>query len=123
MMNPELLTRALSNLNRLEFQTLMERDALTKPWWLLPAGYVHPAWWLPVLGLFLWFDYVAGPNTPIPVLYVVPAVLVAWYSGPASALLLAIAIPLFHTTLLAFWWQPTNWLSLAAATLARGLVI
>ena len=50
-----------------------------RPWWLLPPGRIHPGWWVALGALLLWLDHVAGSN--VPVLYVLPVILAAWYIG------------------------------------------
>lgn len=56
---------------------------IASPWWLLPPGRVSPLWWVVVGAALLWIDYMAGPDGPFPVLYVIPITLSAWYSGRA----------------------------------------
>lgn len=73
---------------------------LDRPWWLLPPGHVHPFWWVGVGALLLVIDYVLGPEAEMPVGYVIPVALAAWYSGRGPALALAGAVPLFRLVLI-----------------------
>ena len=102
----------------------MNQQALARPWWLLPLGRLHPLWWVGVAGVFLWLDYVIGPNTQFPVLYVIPVILAAWYSGRASTLALAVVMPLVHVVFLVTLWQASGSIAiLVATTLMRGAVV
>jgi hypothetical protein len=67
-------------------------------------------------------EYVLGPSQPFPVVYVIPVCLAAWYSGPAPALILAAAVPLFRLAELAQH-PASNVTTLALSTLARGTVV
>ena len=102
----------------------MTKEALARPWWLLPLGRLAPWWWIGIAGLLLWIDYVSGPNTQFPVAYMVPVSLAAWYSGLWPALALAVAMPLIHVAFLVALWKPPGPLStLLALTAVRGVVI
>jgi hypothetical protein len=101
----------------------MDGRDLVKPWWLLPPGRVHPAWWVGGTALLFWLDYLTGLNTQFPVLYVLPVSVAAWYSGLGPALMISIGMPLFHIALLLFWWQPADLFGAIAATVFRGTVI
>src|SRR5687767_10615361 len=69
-------------------------------------------------------DYLVGPRFQYPVVYVIPVILAAWYSGKTPAVALAVAIPLAHLVLLlAVWTTPPDVVSLVAATIFRGAVI
>ena len=95
-----------------------------RPWWLLPQGRIHPAWWMALGAVMLWIDYLSGPARQFPVVYVVPVALAAWYSGKWPALTLALAVPLLRLGFLAAPSGPIeNPTSLALATLLRGTVI
>ena len=102
----------------------MNQQAFARPWWLLPLGRLHPLWWVGIAGLLLWADYVTGPKTQFPVVYVIPVTLAAWYSGRWPALALAVAIPLVHVVfLVALWKQPGSMATLVATTTIRGAVV
>lgn len=97
--------------------------AFGRPWWLLPLGRLHPLWWVGIAGVLLWADYVTGPKTEFPVVYVIPVTVAAWYSGRWAALALAIALPLVHAMFLTtLWHQPWSLATLAETTI-RGAVI
>jgi hypothetical protein len=103
---------------------MKNRDELDRPWWLLPPGRLHPLWWVTIGVALIWVDYLAGPFTQFPVLYVIPVSLAAWYSGRRPALALAVAVPLVHIMfLLTAQTQPGELAALAAATTLRGAVI
>ena len=102
----------------------MNPNALARPWWLLPPGRLHPWWWIAIAALLFWIDYVSGPNTQFPVVYVVPVSLAAWYSGRWPALALAVAVPVVHVLLLvAVWRQAGPLTTLIVTTTIRGAVI
>jgi K+-sensing histidine kinase KdpD len=80
--------------------------APSRPWWVLPSGRIHPAWWLAVAPVLIWFDYASGPETELPVLYVLPVCVAAWYSGQRAALALAVIFPLAHVLFMLTVWAP-----------------
>lgn len=82
-------------------------------------------WWIGIGAALIWLDYSPGPGTQFPVVYVIPVMLAAWYSGRWPALALAVALPLSHVVLLvALWRQPAEDLpELLATTIFRGAVI
>ena len=95
-----------------------------RPWWLLPPGRIHVGWWIALGALLLWADRIAGPTAAFPVLYALPVILAAWYSGKRAAVALAIAVPLFRILLLA--WpqsQPVDLVPVVLATIFRGTVV
>jgi hypothetical protein len=95
-----------------------------RPVWLLPVGYLHPLWWIGIGAGLIWTDYVLGPQAQFPVIYVIPVMVAAWYSGRWAALALAIAMPLIHGTLLLFLWKaPGDLFTVLAPTIFRGAVI
>lgn len=95
-----------------------------RPWWLLPPGRIHPGWWIALGALLLWIDHVAGLNADFLVLYVLPMILAAWYSGKSAAVGLAIAVPILRIlTLTAAPDQPAAMTSAILATLFRGSVV
>jgi len=101
-----------------------DRTPLVSPWWLLPLGRVHPLWWVTVGASLIAIDYLVGPHFPYPVVYVIPVILAAWYSGRQTAVALAVAIPVAHLVfLLAVWTRPADVASLVVATMLRGVVI
>jgi len=94
------------------------------PWWVLPSGRIRPAWWLAVAPGLIWVDYAAGPDTPLPAVYVLPVCVAAWYSGQRAALALAIAVPVAHLTFALTLWGPPAALGwgVATATLRAAVV-
>src|SRR5690349_14329236 len=78
----------------------MGKNELERPWWLLPSGRMHWFWWW-VIGLaVVWIDYADGVYLQYPVVYIIPVVLAAWYSGRMASLGLSIAVPLAHVAFL-----------------------
>ena len=101
----------------------MDRNELTRPWWLLPPGRLHPLWWWAIALALVLADYLVGPSTQFPVLYVIPVSLAAWYSGRGSALAIAVAVPLAHLVfLVAFWKVPGEAAPIAATMLRAGAI-
>jgi hypothetical protein len=95
-----------------------------KPWWLLPLGRIHPSWWIALAGPLLALDYLTGPKPEFPVLFTIPVVAAAWYSGRASAATLAILLPLAHAIFVAAFWSPgTSVPVLLAMTLLRSAAV
>jgi hypothetical protein len=95
-----------------------------RPWWLLPVGRIHPLWWSGIGAGLIWIDYLVGPSTQFPVLYVIPVSLAAWYSGRWPALALAAAVPLVHIMfLVTVWASPDEATALVSTTIFRGVVI
>jgi hypothetical protein len=102
-----------------------ERNVLdaARPWWLLPPGQIHPAWWVAVFAAIVGSDYFGGIEF-FPLLYAVPVVLAAWYSGRQSAMALAVAVPLLRVATLAEMPDlPGATWTLGATTVARGVVV
>ena len=96
----------------------------SRPWWLLPSGRIHPAWWLAVAPVLIGLDYAAGPDTQFPLLYVVPVCVAAWYSGQRAAVMLAIAVPLAHLTFtLTLWGPPADLGRIVGTTTIRAAVV
>lgn len=95
-----------------------------RPWWLLPTGRIHSGWWIALGALLLWTDHVGGPTAAFPVLYVLPVILAAWYSGKWAAAGLAAAVPLFRIFFL-LWPppQPIDVVPAIFATIFRGVVV
>ena len=101
-----------------------DNETLERPWWLLPVGRVHAWWWLLAGIALVGADYIIGPESQFPVLYVIPVSLAAWYSGRWPAVALAIAVPLFHVGFLMIAMRGTeSAMLLATMTVARGAVI
>ena len=99
-------------------------DDHSRPWWLPPAGRIHPLWWIPVGALVLWIEYVTGLYVQFPVVYIIPVSLAAWYSGRWPAVALAIAIPIVHFAfLVTHWGQPGTVVVPVAMGTFRGAVI
>ena len=94
-----------------------------RPWWLLPPGRIHPAWWVAVFAAIVGSDYFGGMEF-FPLLYTVPVVLAAWYSGRRAAIALAIAVPLVRLAMIVELPDLTGagW-GLGATTMARGVVV
>jgi hypothetical protein len=102
----------------------MTQPPLVRPWWLLPLGRLHPLWWVAIGGLLVGTDYVTGPKTQFPVVYVIPVILAAWYSGRWPALALAVTFPLIHLVfLMTRWHQPDSMSTLVVTTALRGAVV
>ena len=96
----------------------------TRPWWLLPLGQVRAIWWVLIGVAMIAIDYFGGPDSQFPVLYVIPVILAAWYSGRKTAAWLAIVVPLVHLFVLLVALPPgQNTTLLAVMTVARGAVI
>jgi hypothetical protein len=102
----------------------MNKIALARPWWLLPLGDLNPFWWIGIAGLLFWLDYLTGPSSQFPVVYVIPVSLAAWYSGRWPALALAVAMPVVHVVFLVALGKQAGPLgTLLATTTIRGAVI
>ena len=97
--------------------------ATTHPWWLLPPGRIHPLWLIALGAAMLWIDYLTSTSAHFPVVYVLPVILAAWYSGQWPALGLAIAVPLFRLFLVMPITPREDMAALALATAFRGVVI
>ncbi|MCM3878836.1 MAG: hypothetical protein ND807_01895 [Vicinamibacterales bacterium] len=94
-----------------------------RPWWLLPPGRIHPAWWVAACAGILWSDYLGGLEY-FPLLYAVPVALAAWYSGRGTAMALAVAVPVARLVfLLELPSQAGLVSSLGLTTIARGIVV
>jgi len=93
------------------------------PWWVLPSGRIHPAWWLAVVPVLIWIDYIGGPESQFPFLYVLPVCVAAWYSGQGVAVALALIMPLVHVGFLVTLWRPPFGLSSLLLTTSLRLVV
>jgi hypothetical protein len=95
-----------------------------RPWWLLPPGRIHAGWWIVPGALVLWADHIGGPSTSFPLLYAVPVILAAWYSGKWAGIGLAAVVPLVRIGLL-FWapQQDVDLESFVPMTILRGTVV
>ncbi|HZJ30965.1 MAG TPA: hypothetical protein VFD21_05320 [Vicinamibacterales bacterium] len=103
---------------------MIPNDALDRPWWLLPPGRIHARWWVLAAVIVLVADYLAGVDSQFPMLYAVPVALAAWYSDRWTAVMLAIAVPVFHILLvLMVMGRTESAILLATMTAARGIVI
>lgn len=71
---------------------------------LLRPHRVSSVWWFGVAAVLAFFDYLAGPHVQFTVTFVVPVFLAAWYSSLTAALVLTLALPLFHLALMLFLW-------------------
>jgi hypothetical protein len=72
----------------------------------------------------LWIDHLTSTSEHFPVVYVLPVILAAWYSGTWPVVGLAIAVPVFRLLVLVMPHQPSEEMrSLALATAFRGVVI
>jgi hypothetical protein len=94
-----------------------------RPWWLLPPGRLNPMWWILLGAVVLWLDYLTGPLAGFPVIYAVPVILAAWYSGPWPSLALAAAVPLLRLAVLMAQNPAPDFTTAALATLLRGVVV
>jgi len=95
-----------------------------RPWWLLPPGRIQPVWWIVLGAVMLWIDYFLSPTVHFPVIYAVPVILAAWYSGKWPALALAVAVPLVRLAFLVMPLDASEDLATVAfATAFRGVVI
>jgi K+-sensing histidine kinase KdpD len=93
-----------------------------RPWWLLPSGRLNPVWWIPIAAVLLWLDYISSAYIQLPLLYALPVILAAWYSGPWTGLSLAIVVPVAHVAFLAI--RPEDTAVLATVmTPIRGVVV
>jgi hypothetical protein len=96
----------------------------TRPWWLLPSGRIQPLWWVALGAAMLAIDHFTSETVNFPVVYVLPIILAAWYSGTWPAVALAIAVPLFRLLFLVMPSRPAEGMAaLALATALRGIVI
>ena len=94
-----------------------------RPWWLLPPGRIHPAWWVGVAVLIIWSDWLGGIDY-FPLLYAVPVVLAAWYSGSGPAMALAVLVPVARLAFLVEVGDATeSFWSAGLMTAARGVVV
>lgn len=102
----------------------MHVDPLRRPWWLLPLGRISSLWWLPIAAGLIALTYIAGPDTPFPMLYALPVLLAGWYSGPRAAGLLGAAVPIARLFFFLEVWPPVGeaWFAVAM-TIARGAFI
>ena len=81
-------------------------------------------WWIALGAAMLWIDYLTSTSEHFPVVYVLPVILAAWYSGKWPAVGLAIAVPLVRLLFLVMPNRPSEAMtSLALATGFRGIVI
>ena len=72
----------------------------------------------------LWIDYLTSRDGQFPVVYVLPVILAAWYSGKWPAVGLAIAVPVVRLLVLVMPVRaPEDMASLVLATALRGVVI
>jgi hypothetical protein len=95
-----------------------------RPWWLLPDGQIQPAWWVALGGAMLLIDYLTSESASFPVVYALPVILAAWYSGMWPAVALAIAVPVFRLMFLVMPnSSPGQMAAVALATAFRGVVI
>lgn len=103
---------------------MIEKETLDRPWWLLPVGRIHAAWWVFAGVIVLASDYLVGVDSQFPMLYAIPAALAAWYSDRWPAVALAIAVPVFHIAfVLVVMGRTESAMLLATMTVARGVVI
>jgi hypothetical protein len=99
------------------------RTMNVRPWWLLPPGRIHPGWWIALGALLVWVDHATGPHATFPVLYAVPVILAAWYSGKRAAIGLGIAVPLVRMLALVSSQPHAEVYPSMLATLFRGSVV
>jgi len=101
----------------------METFEPERPWWLLPPKRVPSAFWLALAALMLWMEYVTGSYNHLPVLYVIPVCLAAWYSGQWPALTLAVGITAAHGLFAWFATPAIGAFTLIGTMTLRGSVI
>ena len=94
-----------------------------RPWWLLPPRRLNPMWWILAGAGVLWLDYLTGPLAAFPVMYSVPVILAAWYSGPWPSLALAVVVPLFRIAVLTQQTPAPDFATSALATVLRGVIV
>jgi K+-sensing histidine kinase KdpD len=94
-----------------------------RPWWLLPQVRVPGIWWLLVAVPLLWLDYATGVHYDFPMVYIIPVLLAAWYSGRWPAVALGVIIPLAQCAFVVAERPSTPLLWLVALTTFRGAVI
>jgi hypothetical protein len=103
---------------------VVRRPVFARPWWLLPVGRLPPLWWVLIAAFLLAVDIVTGPKTQFPVVYAIPVILAAWYSGRWPGLALAVGIPSIHLVLLlALWNDAGSTATLLATTAIRMAVV
>ena len=71
----------------------------------------------------LWIDHATSTAEHFPVVYIIPVILAAWYSGKWPAVGLAIAIPVVRLIFMVMPLPAGRMVSLALATTFRGIVI
>jgi hypothetical protein len=90
----------------------------------MPPGHIHAAWWLGLGALSLWVDHLTGFNETFPLLYTLPVIAAAWYSGKWPAAILAISVPAFRIFTFVTMDNPPAALTVAILqTLMRGGVV
>ena len=95
-----------------------------RPWWLLPPGRIHPGWWIALGAVLLWWDHYSGFDSPFPLLYTLPVILAAWYSGMWAAIGVGIAVPFFRIlTLILSQSPPADLAAHVLQTVFRGTVV
>ncbi|HWW82506.1 MAG TPA: hypothetical protein VNZ26_02825 [Vicinamibacterales bacterium] len=94
-----------------------------RPWWLLPLGHLSPKWWWPAGVALVVIGYLGGPDTQFPLIYTLPVILAAWYSGRGPAVGLATVLPLVHSLFLVFIWKPEHLATAVVMTIFRGVVV
>jgi hypothetical protein len=95
---------------------------VARPWWLLPPGRIHPMWWVALGAVTLWMDHLTGA-AQFPLMYTLPVILAAWYSGKWSALSLAIAVPLARLALLVPQSRPEDVTGIVLVTMLRAVAV
>jgi K+-sensing histidine kinase KdpD len=78
-----------------------------------------PVWILLLACVVLLADYFSGPALHFPILYLVPIMLAAWYSGLPLALFLALLMPCSRLYFVTIWNEPQSETYLAANTVVR----
>jgi len=73
-------------------------DVRSKPFLLL--------YWIGIASVILGVDYVSGPAVRLPVTYILPVGLAAWYNGRWWGIALAVALPLARLYFTALWIMP-----------------
>lgn len=82
-----------------------------------------PVWIVVVACLVLLADYFTGPAINFPILYLVPVMLAASYSGLRLALFLAVLMPLSRIYFVTRWGVPYLEMYLGANTITRIVIL
>lgn len=96
---------------------------IPRPRWQLLDGRINPTLWVAVGIAIIWSDY-AGGLRHFPVLYTVPVMLAAWYSGRTPAVAMAATVALIRLAFISLGMDVSEpGVTLIVETLARGVVV